>query len=64
MKFYFNDDFTYTYNIILYLEFDYYSERMVDEVHEGIVEVYEYTYNILNPEVISDYKNHFYKFNY
>lgn len=64
IEFIFNNDFTYDYNIILYLEFDYYCEMVVDDVRKAIVEVYEYTYNTFNIEVIGDYKNHFYKFNY
>lgn len=60
----FNDDFTYSYNIILNLEFDLYREELVNELRKGIVEVYKYTYDENNNELISNYKNEFYKFNY
>lgn len=60
----FNDDFTYSYKIILNLEFDLYRQELVDELRKGIVEVYKYTYDENNNELISNYKNEFYKFNY
>ena len=64
IEFVFNDDFTYSYNIIISLIFDYYKEIVVEDTSKGIVEVYEYTYNQLGNSLISDYKNYFYQFNY
>ena len=59
----FNEDLTYSYNIILDLEFDYYQESLIDEKRVGNVEVYKYSFDTSN-NMISDYINHFYRFNY
>lgn len=63
VTFTFNEDLTYSYNIILKLEFDYYQESLVEEKRIGNVEVYEYSFDT-SSNVISDYVNHFYRFNY
>lgn len=60
----YDDELIYTYDIILNMEFDHYNENVVDDTKEGIVEVYKYTYNSSNYGIISEYKNHFYKFVY
>jgi len=59
----FNEDLTYSYNIILNLEFDYYQESLIDEKRIGNVEVYKYSFDTSN-NLISNNVNHFYRFNY
>ena len=63
VMFTFNEDLTYSYNIILNLEFDYYQESLIEEKRVGIVEVYKYSFDTSN-NVISNNVNHFYRFNY
>lgn len=63
VMFTFNEDLTYSYNIILNLEFDYYQESLIEEKKVGIVEVYKYSFDTSN-NVISNNVNHFYRFNY
>ena len=60
----YNEDFTYSYNIILKLEFNNYLEENIDEIRRGLVENYKYTYNEQNEELISNYKIDFYRFIY
>lgn len=60
----YNADFTYSYNIVLNLEFNYYQDEIINEVRKGIVENYKYIYNEQGEEVINNYKVDFYKFNY
>ena len=59
----FNEDLTYSYNIILNLEFDYYKDSLIDEKRVGNVEVYKYSFDT-SSNMISDNVNHFYRFNY
>ena len=59
----FDEDLTYSYNIFLDLEFDYYKKIQDNEKNIGVVEVYEYSFDT-NDELMSNYINHFYRFNY
>lgn len=60
----FNDDLTYEYDIVLYLQLEYYRDLINNDSKSGIFEVYDYKYNLLGDKTISDYKNYFYRFEY